>query len=422
MEKLKVLISAYSCQPGMGSEPGVGWNIAKAISKYHEVWVLTRPDEGKEEIEAELAENLNPNLNFVYFNLPILGSMWKWKFGGMQFHYYLWQIQVYFVACRLHKQVQFDIAHHVTFVKHSRPCFLSFLPIPLLWGPVGGGEFAPRAFWQNFSFSSKIHESVRLLACWIFEKDPFVRFTVRRSAHIRATTQDTASRLGQMGARQVEIYSESGLSNEEITYLSQFPVSAHDPIRFISSGRLLYWKGFHLGLRAFSQANLPDAEYWIFGSGPEQERLQRLAEDLGISQQVKFWQRLPRQELLQKLSQGTALVHPSLHDSGGWVCLEAMAAGLPVLCLNLGGPAVQVTDETGFKVAPLSPEQAVKDLADAMRQLALNPELRVQMGEAGRKRVCETFSWEVKAQNLTGLYQKILAKPALHLEPAVLPK
>src|SRR2546430_4418443 len=42
--------------------------------------------------------------------------------------------------------------------------------------------------------------------------------------------------------------------------------------------------------------------------------------------------------------------HPSLHDSGGWVCLEAMAAGRPVICLDLGGPGYQVTEESGIKI------------------------------------------------------------------------
>jgi hypothetical protein len=62
---MKILMSAYSCEPGKGSEPGVGWNFVRAVAKYHEVWVLTRPDEGREVIEAELARNPIPNLHFV---------------------------------------------------------------------------------------------------------------------------------------------------------------------------------------------------------------------------------------------------------------------------------------------------------------------------------------------------------------------
>lgn len=404
---MKILMSAYSCEPGKGSEPGVGWNFVRAVAKYHEVWVLTRPDEGREVIEAELARNPIPNLHFIYFTLPIWGGGWKWKFGAMQLHYYLWQIQAYFVARRLHRQIGFDLAHHVTFVKYSRPSFLCLLPIPFIWGPVGGGEFAPKAFWQDFSLSNKIHETVRMLACWVFESDPFARLTAQRSVLAKATTEDTAARVRKMGARNVQVYSESGLPREEIARLAQCSMSSDSPVRFASVGRLLHWKGFHLGLRAFAQAKLPDAEYWVFGDGPEKKRLQCLADKLGIAQQVKFWNKLPREETLRKLGECTALVHPSLHDSGGWVCLEAMAAGRPVLCLDLGGPAVQVTEQTGFKVPAHTPEQAVRDLSEGMVSLAKDSDLRVRMGEAGRRRVCEMFDWEVKASHLAHLYEEI---------------
>lgn len=123
---MKILISAYSCEPGRGSEPGVGWNVVREVANYHEVWVLTRPDESGAVIEAELARNPVPNLHFVYFNLPIWSSGWRWgSNGAMQLHYYLWQIQAYFVARRLHREIGFDLVHHVTFVKYSNPSFLS---------------------------------------------------------------------------------------------------------------------------------------------------------------------------------------------------------------------------------------------------------------------------------------------------------
>jgi len=408
---MKILLSAYSCEPGQGSERGVGWNVVKAVAKHHQVWVLTRPDEGKETIEAELTCNPEPNLHFVYFNLPIFGSMWKWGFGLMQLHYYLWQIQAYFVARRLHQQIGFDIAHHVTFVKYSRPSFLAFLPIPLLWGPVGGGEFAPKAFWKDFSLKSKIHEVVRLLACWVFELDPFVRLTAQRSAAVKAATEDTAIRVRRMGAKNVAVELAIALLDEEIAALAQYALPGNSPIRFISVGRLLHWKGFHLGLRAFAQANLPHAEYWIVGNGSERQALEEMAAMLNISHQVKFWGELPREETLQKLSECTALIHPSLHDSGAGVCLEAMAVGRPVICLDLGGPAVQVASDTGFKVAASTPEQAVKELSEAIARLAGDRDLQQRMGQAGRKRVSEIFNWQVKGCELAKLYQG-LATPS----------
>ena len=168
---MKILISAYSCEPNMGSEPGVGWNIAREIAKYHQVWVITRPDESRTVIEAELQQNPIPNLHFIYFTLPFWQNSRKWGYsGGMQIHYYLWQIQAYFVVRRLHQEIGFDLIHHVTFVKYSNPSFLSLLPIPFIWGPVGGGESAPIPFWQDFSFQAKTYEVLRAFACWVGEK------------------------------------------------------------------------------------------------------------------------------------------------------------------------------------------------------------------------------------------------------------
>lgn len=405
---MKILISAYACEPGRGSEPGVGWNIAREVARYHQVWVLTRPDESKAAIEAELASNPIPNLKFVYFTLPFWqDSMRLGQSGAMQLHYYLWQIQAYFVARRLHQDIGFDVSHHVTFVRYSTPSHLSFLPMPFIWGPVGGGERAPLAFFKDFSLRAKCYETLRWLLHKVGEGDPFAKLTAQRSAVIRATTQDTANQIYKMGATHVKVDSAIGLSLEDINALSHYSLPAPQPLRFISIGRLIHWKGFYLGIRAFAKANLPAAEYWILGEGQEQENLQALAQSLGVAEQVHFWGNLPRAQALEKLSKSHVLVHPSLHDSGGWVCLEAMAAGRPVLCLDLGGPSLQITAQTGFKVAAHTSEQVVDDLSRRMVQLAQDPQLRSAMGAAGKQRVREQYSWHVKGQQLNQLYQVV---------------
>jgi glycosyltransferase involved in cell wall biosynthesis len=406
---MKVLISAYSCEPGKGSERGVGWSMSSELAKYHEVWVLTRPDESRDAIEAELKRHPNPNLHVVYFTLPFWQDSLRWgQSGAMQLHYYLWQIQAYFVARKLHHEVEFDLAHHITFVRYSCPSFLSFLPIPFIWGPIGGGESAPRPFWIDFSLKNKLYEILRETWRLIGELDLFTRLTARRAALIFATTKDTAARIQNLGAPVVEELSESGISELEIAQLSHFPPPSISPVRFINIARLLHWKGIHLGLRAFAEAKLPEAEYWILGEGTELGRLQTLCHDLGIADRVKFFGQLPREEVLLKLGQSSVLVHPSLHDSGGWVPLEAMASGRPVLCLDLGGPAALVTPDVGIKVPANNPEQAVQDLAQAMIEFSENPNLCLQMGERGQQKIKQQYSWESKGILFTQIYDKLL--------------
>jgi glycosyltransferase involved in cell wall biosynthesis len=214
--------------------------------------------------------------------------------------------------------------------------------------------------------------------------------------------------MRKIGAKNTQIVSQIGLLPQEIQQLGKCSQIEQQPVRFISTGRLLHWKGFHLGLRAFARAALPATEYWIVGDGLQRQRLEDLAQELGISSQVKFWGGLSRDEGLAKLAACHILVHPSLHDSGGLVCLEAMASGRPVICLDLGGPGVHVREDTGFKIAAHNPAQAVQELAAAMTRLAQDNNLRMQMGQAGQMLIAESYNWEAKAKVLTKVYEEIV--------------
>jgi glycosyltransferase involved in cell wall biosynthesis len=234
--------------------------------------------------------------------------------------------------------------------------------------------------------------------------------TARRSAIALATTPETAQRLHRLGARTVLELGAVALDDSEFERLRLHPTRREAPLRFLSVGRLLHWKAFHLALLAFSGIDASQCEYWILGDGPEWKRLERLAETLGISAKVRFWGEVPREEVLDLLGQCDVLVHPSLHDSGGWVCLEAMAAGRPVICLDLGGPALQVTANDGVKIAAHSPSEAVRGLSEAMGAIARDPDLRIRMGQAARERIAQHYRWDRKAEQLSALYHRVLER------------
>jgi glycosyltransferase involved in cell wall biosynthesis len=408
-KSLNILVSAYACRPGEGSEPGVGWHIVRELSQYHRIWMLTRQN-NRPAIEAALLQHPIAHLQVVYCEPPRVIQKLNRNQRIVHLHYYLWQLQAYRVARQLHRSIGFDVAHHITYVRYSSPSFLSLLPVPFIWGPVGGAEMAPLSFWTTLGARGKSYEIARFLSHRLGELDPFTHLTARRSALSRATTEETAQRLRHLGAKHVELDSESGLHADDISRLGQCALPAPSPLRFISMARLLHWKGLHLGLRAFAQARLSHAEYWVVGDGAERDRLEALAGELGIAPQVRFFGRLNRHETLRKLSASHVLVHPSLHDSGGWVCLEAMAAGRPVICLDLGGPAVQVTAETGIKIPAYHPQQAVTGIANAMHRLATDAILRQRMGQAGRQRVREQFAWDVKGRSLAQRYADIATR------------
>lgn len=411
---MKILVSAYACEPGAGSEPGIGWNTARELARHHEVWVLTRPDEGRERIEAELAREPVPNLHVVYFTTPLVGWLWRLnQSGAMQLHYYLWQITAYFVARKLHRTVGFDAIQHATFGKYSTPSFLPFLKLPFVFGIVGGAETSPPGFKGLFRFRDRVYEAARAFWRRVGELDPFTRLAARRHSLAIALTRETAARLSALGSKRVLVAPGQAMIASEIQVLGAIPAPPAAPIRFLSIGRLLHWKGFVLGLRAFAAAGLPDAEYGVIGEGPEKARLVRESESLGIASRVTFYGRLSREETLKKLSGSHVLVHPALHDSGPTVCIEAMSAGRPVLALDLGGPAAMLAGGGGLVVPGATVDEAVAGLAGAMKRLAGDSELRRRLGEEGRRRVATEFSWEQRGRYFASLHEELAAgRPA----------
>lgn len=407
-KRLQVLISAYSCGPNKGSEPGIGWNTVLRAAQNHDVWVITRSN-NRTPIEAALADGSLQNVHFCYVDLPGWARFWKKGSRGVHLYFYLWQIAAFFAARKLSLKVRFDVAHHITFGTYSYPSFLGFLGIPYIWGPVGGGESAPFTFWKSFGWTGFLLETVRTMARKRGEWDPLVRRTAQKAAEVIATTEETAVRLRSLGVKQTITQSVAALNPADMQALQRIPGRNSEAIRIFSVGRLLYWKGFHLGIEAFSKllVEFPESEYWLIGEGPERRRLENLAKRLGAFPRMKFFGELTRAETLQKIAECDVMLFPSLHDSGGWASVEAMAAGRPVVCLDLGGPALQVDETTGYKIPATNAAEAIREIAKALVALAKDRGLRERMSQSSRARMEAQFNWSRVGDVFEELYQKV---------------
>ena len=405
---MKLLLSAYACEPGLGSEPSIGWNSVLQAARFHDVWVLTR-EANRKAVEQDPATAQLARVRFVYLDLPSWARFWKKGRRGLYLYYYLWQILAYIQAGQLHRKIGFDAVQHITFLNYWMPSCLALLPVPFIWGPVGGGESAPAALRRIWSPRARLHEGLRDLARARSRWDPLVRLTARRAVLALAATEQTRVRLEALGCRRVRVASGAVLLDDELRTLGRLPAAPAEPFRLLSVGRLIHWKGFSLGLEAFAafQQTSPAAQYWIIGDGPERAHLENLAARLGIADRIVFLGALPRPDVLVALRSCHALVHPSLHDSGPWVCLEAMAASRPVVCLDLGGPGFQVSNDAGLKIPAVTPEETVCALADAFGKLQRDPIGRTRRGVAARRHVEQNFSWACKARFYENLAREI---------------
>lgn len=162
-------------------------------------------------------------------------------------------------------------------------------------------------------------------------------------------------------------------------------------------------------MKSFSEANkkIPAMKLKIIGDGTERKNLEQISLNDNLTDRIFFLGNISRENVINEMNKSDIFLFPSF-EGGGMVVLEAMAAGLPIVCLDYGGPGEMVTDECGIKVKPLNPDQTIKDLSDALLKLANDPELRRKMGEAGRKRVEEFYTWEKKGEFIKKVYEEVL--------------
>jgi glycosyltransferase involved in cell wall biosynthesis len=409
---MRVVISAYACEPHRGSEPAVGWNWAVHLAGRHQLTVVTRSN-NQPSIEPHLGTGV-AGVEFVYFDLPRLLRFWKRGSRGHRLYYVLWQYGAYRLIRQMHRNRPFDIVHHVTFVNYWLPTFLPLLNIPFVWGPVGGAESIPKTFLSVLSFKGRLTEAVRSCARWLSCYNPAVRRAARRARVALAATPETEKVLRRLGVKHIEHMSQVGLSDGEQAVLCAPHYRTQGVVRFIAAGALVPLKGSRLTVEAFAACHKThrDVELVIYGDGPERQRLTTLAAQLRCADSVRFEGQVPREELFEALRQGDVFVHSSLRESGGYACAEAMAAGLPVICFNLGGPALLVSPDCGVLVEPTNPGEAIREMSAAMIALATNPGMRRSMGENARARAERILDWQAKADRITEIYDEVVAREA----------
>jgi glycosyltransferase involved in cell wall biosynthesis len=347
---MKLLISAYACAPNRGSDHAVGWNWATEAHKLgYEIWALVSPAH-RESIRR--ACDGTPGLSGIHWVFPEVkgwaleqGIEPKWE----RTYNLLWQSAALRHARELHQKVNFDIVHHLTWAGIRAPTFLGKLAAPLIVGPIGGGETSPTGLRDKIGTKGRILETIRDLSNATITINPVVRPGLARASAIFVSTADTQNLFSGTLRDKTMVFTQLGLPTLPD---DRSPRSPSGPPRFLYAGRLLYWKGVHIAIRAFTEVakRAPNARFTIVGDGPERSRLEEDVKQNNLLGNVDFIPRLPQDKLFELYRSHDLFLFPSLHDSGGFVVLEALSHGLPVICLDLGGPKDIVTTNSGIIV------------------------------------------------------------------------
>jgi glycosyltransferase involved in cell wall biosynthesis len=409
---MRVLLSAFSCAPHSGSEPGVGWHWALEVARLgHEVLVLTQ-QRHQAAIRAELAAGQMPqNLAFEFVMPGWLGRLAAHGLP-LQLVHLAWQFAAYHHVRRRLAPERFDLIHHITYCVIRQPSFLGRLPVPFVLGPVGGGERAPfvlRAGMGARGWSLElVRDGLNLLARY----DPLTRQALAAARLIYVSSRDTARLVPWRHQAKVRIALQVGIELPAIG-AEEHPATGIDrPLRLLFVGRCLAWKGIHIGLEALAEVLRRGrrTRLTIAGSGPAEARWRAQAQRLGVEDAVDWLAWVEHSRIADVYRAHDLLLFPSLHDSGGQAVLEALALGRPVVCFDLGGPGSIVDASCGRVVVThgRSRRQIVHALADALQDLADSPERLQGLADAARRRAAR-YAWQDQVAKVYGEIGRALA-------------
>ena len=190
-----------------------------------------------------------------------------------------------------------------------------------------------------------------------------------------------------------------------------------DPEQFeiLTVGRLVEKKGIKYGILAMREVvkEFPEVQYTIVGSGPQSVELKKLTESLGLENNVRFLGAVDERTLMAEFSKAAVFILPCVKAKNGDMdgipvsLMEAMYLQIPVVSTNISGiPELIENGKEGFLVEPKNVEQ----LANAIKILLQDEDMRTKMGKSGRKKIEEKFNIQKEVEKLERVWNEIKVK------------
>ena len=417
MNRKKILISAFAFSPYRGSECAVGWNIATRLAKHHDVTVLCGDVQSslrtKKELERYfLGGAFIPNLNIQYVEPSYLTKFLEkiHRLPGLWCVYYLayrlWQKKAYRTAKRLHANHPYELAHQLNMIGYREPGYLWKLPVPFVWGPVGGSPNVPFSYYSMLSLAGRTKVGLRTLFNGIQKR---IAWRSKRAAQkakiVWAVTNDDVRTIRDIWGVNVEQMLETGTMPHDGSRVRVW--DGESRLHIVWSGIHTSRKALPILLHAIADEGIRDnVRVDILGTGPETAAWQRLAARIGVSSCLTWLGMISHQDALERMKLADIMVFTSLKEGTPHVVLEALSLGLPVICHDACGMAMAVTERCGIIIPLNDPKTSIQGFRDAIRAFLIDPE-RVKNLSEGALRRAEELSWDKKAEVIAKAYETV---------------
>lgn len=410
---MKILINAYACSPGMGSEPGMAWNWCINLAKYCELHIITE-GEFRDKIEAVLPElPQGKNMHFYYNPVPDKVRKMCWNQGDWRFYRYYrkWQWKTYLIAKEICVHERIDIIHQLNMIGFREPGYLWKIEnIPFVWGPIGGLKLFPLAYLRGAGWKLKVFNRVKnIISILQLKHSSRVDKALRHSKILISSIPDSYRMIKKYKGLESIIVPETGCyeRDEEKRHVGK---NTDPKMKLLWVGKFDFRKQLGLAIKTIAGIKDLNIELVVCGAGNDNQvqHYIQLSENLGASKLIRWKGNVDNSEVLREMQSADLFFFTSVSDDTSTVVMEAISNGLPVLCFNACGFGYVVNDTVGVKIPLSNPDQSVREFAEKIKYLYAHRDVlhRLSLGCMQRQK---DLSWDSKARRMVGLYKEVLA-------------
>ena len=409
---MKILINAYACSPGMGSEPGMAWNWVSNLARFCELHIITE-GEFREKIET-VVPTLEQGKNMHFYYNPVSEEIRKmcWNQGDWRFYKYYreWQWKTYLLAKDICQKEHIDILHQLNMIGFREPGYLWKLSkengVPFVWGPVDAKDKFPVAYLDGAGLKTKLFMRLKNFLTGIQ-----LRYSKRVLLAARQSSVIFSASSNSQRSFKKYMNIDSPLLNETGCYVQDHPIvdkTDKETFDVLWVGKMDFRKQLALALQTVAKSENNKLRLHIMGGG-DAESYQSLAKSYGIADKCIWHGAVSHDEVQDIMQKSDIFLFTSVAEGTPHVVLEAISNNLPVVCFDTCGQGDAVNDKVGRKIPLSFPCQSVSDFAKLLNELEDNRSLLKQLSENCKERQQE-LSWEEKAKTMMEWYEKILKK------------
>lgn len=380
--------------------------------------MLTHPDNRADIEDAQRSGKSPPALRFLYHGRPyswhpnrLVARLQSWR------EYARWNDGLLECALEHHRSIGFDIAHHLTYSTWRVASPLWQMPIPFIWGPVGGVASYPLHLLGALSPSAVGLEVARNLSNITARRGRSLKNCAQKSATIFASNKETLAFLRPIRGSEsgLHLLSPASFSPEKIRLFGgeSFSPKPNGALQIFAGGSLVGSKGVAFALRALKLVKKHGVQFHfiVASDGPEVSFLKKQCSKLGLDSEVTFNNGYRGSAYADKLRESHIFLLPSFRENAPFTIMEAMLARCVPVVVNASAQGELVDDACGFLAPTDSARGIVEFLADSIVKLDQDRDLLAQMGMNAHIKIRDNYSQQQYLDTILTTYDSLASKP-----------